>query len=208
MKYLSGVLVQSLVGWVVGFFSAVLAEPVRQGLFGPKLKLEFGNGQEFKTRTPEDATFREVTWVTSHHEAFYIRIKATNERRAIAKGCRAFLVAIEKMDEDSAFKPTIYCDSIPLTLSCQDEDQRYTPLDLPNGVSQFVDVVSTRNLSGMSPCFRPEIQVTPQRYVDLFQEHGTFRFTVQVSGENVKPVSIRVAFRWQGIWDDCTAYSG
>ena len=200
-----GVLAQSMAGWVVGFFSAVLAEPVRNFLFGPRLRLEFRDGQEFNTPTPEDATFRQATWVTSHHEARYLRVKVTNERRAIAKHCRVFLTGIEKTDADSIFRPTAYCDSIPLAWSCQNENERFEPLDIPNGVSQFADVISTRSLAGADQSFRPEINVTPLRYLELFKEQGTYRFSVLVSGENVKPVSIKIQFGWHGTWDTCTA---
>ncbi len=208
MGYLPGAFVQAMVGWVVGFFSAIFAEPTKQALFGPRLKLEFGNGPEFQTRTPEDAAFKQVTWMTSHHEAYYLRIRVTNERRPLAKSCRAFLVAVEERDNQSRFSPTIYCDSIPLAWSCQGEKQSYLPLDLPNGVAQFVDVISTRKPQGQPASFRPEIQVMPLRYFDLFQRHGTLRFTVQVSGENVKPVTLRITFCWQGLWDGFTAQIG
>jgi hypothetical protein len=134
------------------------------------------------------------------HAQEYIRVKATNIRRAIAKKCRAYLVAVEKFDSDGKFQPTIYCDSIPLAWSCRG-DQAHDPLDLPNGVAQFIDVASTRSLKNASSTFRVEIKPTPYRYVDLFAQQGTFQFTIQVSGENVKPVFIKIVLVWRGVWN-------
>ncbi len=201
----SNAVLNTITGAVLGFGAAIFAEPLRQWIFRPKLKLEFGDDPGYKARTPEEADIPSSPRpIHSVHEAEYIRIKVTNEKRAIAKSCRAYLVAVEKADESGDYKPTIYCDSIPLAWSCRDK-QAYDPLDLPRGVAQFVDVVSTRSVS---QDFKPEIKPIPFRYFALFQEHGTFRFTVLVSGENVKPIFIKIVFQWSGLWDRYEASLG
>jgi hypothetical protein len=188
--------ISTIIGALFGFFAAVFAEPLRHLIYRPKLRLEFGNTSDYRARTPEQAT-PSGTPDFSGWEADYIRIKVTNTKPAVAKNCRAYLVAVEKADETGQFIPTKYCDSIPLSWACRG-DQAYDPLDLPRDIPHFVDVVSTRSVS---TDFRPEIRPVPYRYVSLFGEHGTFRFTILVSGENIKPTPIRVFFRWAGVWD-------
>jgi len=200
-------MLQLIVGWLLGFVSAIFAEPLRKWIYSPKLKLEFGASPEFRSRTPEEATFRQVVTVHSVHEAEYVRVRATNIRQAVAMRCRAYLVAVERMGGNGEFQATIYCDSIPLAWSCRNE-QAYDPVDLPSGVAQFIDVVSTRSQANTSSDFRVEIKPMPYRYLDLFAQQGTFRFTIQVSGENVKPVFIKIVFGWRGIWNDYDAELG
>src|SRR5438477_10723536 len=79
--------VRSMLAWTVGFLTAIYAEPLRHAIFRPKLKLDFGHGLEFKTLTPEQASYVDVVNVTSNHEAEYVRIKVRNIKRAIAKNC-------------------------------------------------------------------------------------------------------------------------
>ena len=114
------------------------------------------------------------------------------------------MVKVEKATDSGEFKPTIYEDSIPLSWACR-AAQAYDPVDLPRGVVQFVDVISTRSVSTE---FKPEIKPVPFRYIDLFRQTGRFRFTVQVSGENVKPAFIKIVFVWSGIWDKYKATLG
>lgn len=194
-------LVPILVGGAIGFASALFAEPLRRWIFSPKLVLSFEDSTDYKARTPESATFldpqRSAVPIHSNHEAEYVRIKVVNDSRPLAKECRAYLVGIEKKQADGTFAPTLYCDSIPLAWSCR-EDKAYEPIDLPNGVAQFIDLVSVRSISDE---YKLEIKPLPQRYGGFLRDKGTFRFTVQVSGENVKPIFIRVLFTWNGVWD-------
>jgi hypothetical protein len=192
----------TFIGAVLGFTAAVFAEPLRQWIYRPKLKLEFNDDPGCRARTPEQAQLTGVP-VPNIYEADYIRIKVTNTKPFIAKNCLAYLIGIEKPDNSGTFTPTIYGDSIPLPWSCRGEEA-YGPLDLPRGIVQFIDVVSTRSISND---FTPAIRPIPYRYIGLF-EKGIFRFSVQVSGENVKPVSIKIVFRWTGAWNQYEASLG
>ena len=197
----SASLLPVLVGAAVGFASAIFAEPLRRWIFSPKLVLSFEDSTDYRARTPESATYRDpavsAVPIHSNHEAEYVRIKVVNDSRPLAKECRVYLVGIEKKQPNGAFAQTFYCDSIPLAWSCR-EDKAYEPIDLPNGVAQFIDVVSVRSISDE---YRLEIKPLPQRYVGFLRDKGTFRFTVQVSGQNAKPVFIRIQFTWNGVWD-------
>lgn len=194
-------LIPGVVGGAIGFASAIFAEPVRRWLFSPTLALSFEESLDYKARTPEQVIDQDpkqsTVQIHSTHEAEYVRIKVINTSRPLAKEIRAYLVGIEKKQADGTFASTLYCDSIPLAWSCRG-DQAYGPIDLPNGVSQFIDVVTVRSISS---AFRLEVKPMPQRYVGFLQDQGTFRFTVQVSGENVKPVFQRIQFTWVGVWD-------
>lgn len=194
-------LIDTIVGVVLGFGAAIIVEPIKNRFYGPKLEATFDDSPEFQTKTyehqitksAEDPNKEQI----NYHKASYVRIKVTNTKSALAQGCRAYLVKVEKLNIDGNFCDSIFCDSIPLAWSCRGE-QRFLPVDIPKGVNQFVDLLSTREIS---TDYRPEIQFSPYRYSDLFKEYGTSRFTVQVSGENVDPVSIKVDFSWDGSWD-------
>ncbi|MEW8440373.1 MAG: hypothetical protein AB2689_19670 [Candidatus Thiodiazotropha taylori] len=201
---LSSVL-NTLAGAALGFAAAVFAEPLRQWIYRPKLLLTFDNDPGCRARTPEQTQLHGGPRpIESTHEAEYIRVKIQNTKPHIAKNCRAYLVGVEKADEHDNFKQTIYGDSIPLPWSCRG-NEAYGPLDLARGIVQFIDIVSTRSVA---PDFKPEIKPVPYRYFNLFHQHGKYRFTIQVSGENVKPVFIKVIFNWSGVWDKYEACSG
>jgi len=197
-------MLNTIIGAILGFAAAIFVEPIKRWLYRPKLVLSFGDSAEYQTQTKEHQQKKDLTDnrkdICTYHKASYIRVKVINNKSVLAKGCRAYLVGIEKCSEDGNYSDTIYCDSIPLAWSCHG-DQRFVPVDIPNGVNQFVDLVSVRETSD---AFRVELQFHPYRYEPLFQEKGKFRFTIQVSGENVEPVFEKVDFTWDGLWDKYT----
>jgi hypothetical protein len=183
-------LIPSAVSFLGGFFTALFAEPLRRWLWAPRLKLTFGTSQHFLTRTPEVSP-------TGQYESLFVRVKAVNKRAALAKGCRAYLVNIERKGASGQFEPTEYCESLQLAWASQ-ADQSFTAFDLPRGVPHFVDIMSTRPTS---PAFAPATKVTPFRYTQMLQTPGTYRFTVVVSGDGVQPATIRPTVSWTGVWD-------
>jgi hypothetical protein len=188
----------AVVGGLIGFGAAVFAEPLRRWIYRPKLQLEFGSGAEYQAPTDEGVK-------PNRHKAIYIRIKVTNTKAAIAKSCRAYLVAIDQEVAVEEFKPTIYCDSIPIAWACRDDSEKYAGLDLPKGVAQFIDVISTRSVNELVSL---HLKFCPYRYSEIYQKPGTYRFTIQVSGENVEPTFIRIVYCWTGSWDKYGAYKG
>ncbi len=185
------------VGGIIGFVTAVFADPLRRWVYRPELKLEFDEDVPgCKLRTPERS--KPTDTQSMEREAYYVRVKVANAAASLARGCRAYLVNVERRDHAGEFQPTDYCDTIPLPWSYRGE-QAYRPVDLPNGVVQFVDLLSTRSDAEE---FQPAIRPFPYAYRGLFREHGQFRFTVQVSGENVAPTRIRITFDWLGGWND------
>ena len=188
-----------LLGALVGFFIAVFAEPLRQKLFKPVLDVEFvDDSPDYVTLTPE----------SGNNEAYYIRVKVTNKKRILARDCRAYLINIEKKDGKGDFLPTIYCDSIQLAWSLQNQGEQYRGIDIAKDVNQFVDIIKTTKTRNDANSFYPQIMVTPFRYENLFGETGTFRFTIQVSAANADPKNIKLIFDWGGVWDDFKVEKG
>lgn len=183
-----------IVSFILGFISAVFAEPARQRLFRPILQLRFSNTPDCVAKTP----------TVGEGEAIYIRVGVVNENRRLARQCRAYLVNTEVQNDLGEFEPTIYVDSIQLAWSCRKEGKQRDAVDLPNGVSQYIDVLATDKSNN---CFRPQISPFPFRYQEVFTNTPkTFKFTVQVSGDGVDPVFTTIVFSWKGQWDDFEVY--
>jgi hypothetical protein len=180
--------------FILGFVSSVFAEPARQRLFRPVLRLSFSGGEDCIAGTP----------LTGESEALYIRIKVVNKKPRLARGCRAYLVNVETKSTPTGFAPTLYADSIQLAWSCQVSGCERNALDLPNGVSQYVDVIAT---SKANNTFTPQIVPFPFRYQQLFSTKSeTYRLTVQVCGDGIEPKVLRLIFVWKGQWDTAEAY--
>ena len=191
-----------LIGGAIGFVAAVLApiivEPLKHCFYDPKLNAEFiEDDRGFITDTKDNG-------VTDAH---YVRVKVLNTSRQIAKQCRAYLVNVEKWNTSTGeFEPTTYCDSLQLGWSAQlGKIAPYRALDIPKGIPQFIDIVSTRK--GKSDYFI-KTKLLLNRYDDLFKERGKFRYTMRVSGDNARPKSTKVIFEWSGDWDKFTATAG
>lgn len=197
-------LLGAAIGCISTILTAVIVDPLKRHIYGPKLTVEFeGKGSHgffnktkarVMTQNPEShqAQIQAVT------EARYVRVRVRNTGHQIAKQCRAYLVNVEKWNNAKGdFETTAYCDSIQLAWSCRGEE-RFSAIDLPRDIHQFVDVVSSRKITND---YRVEIMIRLFRYTDLFKETGKFRYTMQVSGDNVKPATKSIIFDWQGFWD-------
>lgn len=183
-------MIGTIIGFIGGFLTALFAEPLRQWLFQPILSLEFNNTSHFVTKTWK-------AFESSRHEAHYARIKVTNTRRSLARSCRAYLVNIERIGPSGAWEATDYCESMQLAWSGRGGDA-YTALDLPKDVPHFVDLLSTRQ---GSKSFDLAIQLKLFRHEALLVSAGTYRLTIVVSGDGVRPEWIWLSFTWSGDWD-------
>jgi hypothetical protein len=145
------------VSFVLGFVSAVFAEPVRSWILRPKLRVTFARTDDCFTPTR----------TAGGEKARWIRVKVENEKKRLAKGCRAYLVRIESKSPDSSeWVDTIYVDSIQLAWACRKEEDKYASVELPFGVAQYIDVVSA--FKGKDNELVPFIQVQPLRYARCF----------------------------------------
>jgi hypothetical protein len=66
-------------------------------------------------------------------------------------------------------------------------------------MNQFIDVIGTIK---DNPNVDPKIESKIFMHRSLFSEIGTFRYTIQVSGNELNPVKIKFIFKWNGKWDD------
>jgi hypothetical protein len=180
-------------GGLIGFLSAILAEPVRRWAFRPKLKLTFvEKGDHFVTMTSE------TSGAGTTNQAYFVRVHVVNTSWPSAKCCQAYLARLERRNASGkGWDDTTYCESIPLPWSGR-KDDRYKALDLPRDVPHVIDIVSTRD---NSTSFRLETLMMLKRHVPLLSAHETYRFTIVVSGDGVTPTLIRIRFRWTGQWD-------
>ncbi len=187
------------VSYLLGFFTAVFAEPFRQRLFRPVLRLSFDDSPDCIARTP-------IRGAGYQSEGFYFRVRVVNTKSRLARQCRAYLINVEKQNAEGKFERTVYADSIQLAWSCREQGKQRESIDLPNGVTQFVDVISTN--SNASNTFSLEIAPFPFRYQELLSAvPKTLRLTVQVSGDGIGPEFIKLILVWKGRWDSATVYA-
>jgi hypothetical protein len=175
------------IGFAGGFLTALVAEPLRQRFFAPRLRLSFGNSEDFISHTPE-------TRDGQTGQATYLRLRVENKSFRLAKACRAYLTNVQREDETGHPHPTQYCDSIQLAWSVR-VDEAYGPQDLAQGVPYFVDVVSFRDDTNI---FMPHVHGLPFRYSSIFENQGTYLLTIVVSGDGVKPSKTTIRVEWRG----------
>ena len=197
------VIIFNLLSYIAGFLSAIFAEPIRRWLFRPELELQFDeNSSDYIYRTPHSVV-KTYSGTEGFHEAYHVRFKVTNIKRTIARSCRAYLVNIEKKNTGTgSFERTDYSDSLQLAWSNRDQSKAFEYIDLPKGIKQFVDVIVTTSWPGISKAFEPRTAFTPYRYEKLYQEHGVFRLTIQVSCEDIDPKFLKLIFQWNGQWNN------
>jgi hypothetical protein len=141
-------------------------------------------------------------------EGFYIRAKVVNTKRLMAKSCRAFLVNVEQRNargEFESLKPK-YDDSLTLTWSSQPGTLGQEPIDIPPGVTLYVDIVSTdKRVEG----YRLHALLVPFRYVALLDNKPkVLQLTILVTGDDVNKDTVKVIFDWRGQWDTFDVASG
>ena len=181
----------AFIGGIVGFLASVLTEPVKNFFFGARLKVEFN---------PEDpgcATDTKESSGQGFNKASYIRVLVTNTGKSIAKECRAYLKDVEIWNTGTGrFEATEYCESMQLAWSATPKPENFLSVDIPNGISRFVDVISVRDHSREITTHVPMVLY---RYEEVLQKQtGKFRYTVLVAGDNLKPKSTQVVFEWNG----------
>jgi hypothetical protein len=179
-----------MVSFLGGFCTALFAEPIRRWIYQPKLSMEFGDTSHFLTRTPE-------TTGEASYEAIYVRVKIVNTKATLAKSCRAYLVNIEQKNPSGNYEPTEYCESLQLGWAVHAKP--YIGIDLATDVPFFVDIFSTRS---SSPAFKPQVELIPMRYNELFSTAGVYRLTVLVSGDGVKPARMYLELKWSADWEN------
>lgn len=193
-------LIGGLIGGLIGFISAlalqIIIGPIKYRLFGPKLELKFNNNEyAYKTEI-----------IKNHITTHYIRVEVVNTGRKIAKQCRAYLVNVEKENSSGEFVPTHYKDSLQLCWAAKNEKKDYfIPLDLSKDISQFINVIVIEEPNK----YQTQVREDLYSYKKLLEgEHGKFRYTIHVSGDNVNPAFIKIISKWNGTWENYEVYLG
>jgi hypothetical protein len=109
------------------------------------------------------------------------------------KGCRAYIVGLEKIREtDDKFIPI----ALPHGLWLREQ-----PFDVLPGVPCTVDFLSSGN--NIKPNKLTLTGESPLALRDVFDDVATYRFTIAVNAEGVTE-QIRVDIEWSGQWDKIT----
>jgi len=180
------------VAFILGFATAVLAEPFRRWLFrsaiSPTFKPKIGFGRQCVCLS-----------TTSHPDvmAKYIRVlvECSSWLGVTAQGCRPFLTRIERLEPE--YKE-LHHDPIPLNWAYVG----HQALDIHRGMKFYFDVVAVKSDDNR---LQPQTTVVPETWVPLLSRPGKYRFTVIVSGQNVQPKECKkVTFQWNGQFDSLT----
>jgi hypothetical protein len=107
------------------------------------------------------------------------------------------LVNIEQKNPSGNYEPTEYCESLQLGWAVHAKP--YIGIDLATDVPFFVDIFSTRS---SSPAFKPQVELIPMRYNELFSTACVYRLTVLVSGDGVKPARMYLELKWSADWEN------
>ncbi|HEX3506448.1 MAG TPA: hypothetical protein VHU22_23940 [Xanthobacteraceae bacterium] len=197
---------------IIGFVASLIAEPVQRWIYGPRLLLTFENNNDaYRTKTDmADTTTGQKT-----ADAIYVRLRVENTKPRLAKACRAYLTRVEKRTNDR-WEDMNFRDSIQLAWSAQrGPEDGFRALDLPYGVSQFIDLVWVFSpLPAVQPAHNPR-HLQPCLAMPLFMhqpiwatDNANYRLTVLVSGDGVEPESHRVILEWNGVYDQIKVSDG
>jgi len=176
---------------VVGLLLGLFTEPLRLWLLRPVLRATFTRDEHHLRKTPVEVKRGDSAVFESY--AKVVRFFVYNRRRFLAKSCVAYLVSIERIAANGT-ATSLFADRIPLTWAYVGT----APLDIPGHTGLYCDIAgAAQPVSQLMPYTEPKPKIFPA----LFREHGTYRFTAIVTGENVTPVTIRICIAWKGDWN-------
>jgi len=196
------------IGFLVAFAAGIVCEPIRHGLFRPKLVLEYDEKNGSKLITTGTESFHGT-------EFCFLRIRVTNKSitRRIARNCVAYLVDIERAGKNAKLGER-FVDSLPMAWSyrtkgigsrdvdrgLEDPPPPEERIDIPCGLTPFFDILHTSKGNGQF--YWRFACGEPNRYRALTNQQGEIILTFMVSAENTAPATIRLKFTWRGDWDN------
>lgn len=186
------VLVSVIAGLIGGLFSGFLGRRLEERLFGPKLVVDF---------VPGEVGFRtEGSWTHEGAEIveLYIRARARNVGKHIARQCRPYLTKLERVFPAGTTERAPIFESLVLRWPGGD----FAPRDIPPGIIQFFDVVGVLK---SSPGWRIKFSENHSSLAELAQFQGTYRFTVLVTGEGARPAECAIDVTYNGNWHNFAA---
>jgi hypothetical protein len=179
---------------VVGLVLGLIVEPLRTLLLRAKLRATFFNDEHCMRETPVDIREGAGGRIVGQSTAKVVRFRVDNETRRQAKGCVTYLLSIDRITGNTVTR--LFADRIPLIWAYYSE---FTPIDIPGRTGLYCDVAGS--VDEANPRLDPHTVHKAVIYRNLLQPHATYRFTAIVTGDNVKPVSIRICIEWDGNWN-------
>lgn len=178
-------LLTPILPFLMGFLTAVFAEPFRKWLTQPRLKVwfkpKFGEGIGSISLTPE----RE----RRNGQKYFICALVKNLSRTIARNCRAYLIRIDYKSNQQEKYLVIHQDPIPLDWAFLGDVQ----LDLPPQLEFYFDVFSVSNFDDI---MIPRTVVSSWIWTRTLIPTGQYRYTVGVAGESISPLTTSITFDW------------
>jgi hypothetical protein len=176
---------------IAGVILGVCVQPLREWLFyHPELSVDFN---------PRDGRC-----IVDSPQCRWARVSVINNGQIHLRQCQAFVTNVEQKRglfwDDT--KPKF---SDPLALEWA-VTGGYDPRDLPRKIPFFANILVSENT-------KSELNLTvynwgPERLRKIFTEHGRYRITVTVTGDQVKPKTTKMIVHWKGNWKFHTSRAG
>src|SRR5262249_34537548 len=125
-------------------------------------------------------------------ESKFVRLRVSNERRFLAKNCRALLSDFRRYDNDQR-STLLLADTLPLRWAYLG----FQPIDLPGRTHFYVDLISAIQ---DRKHFSIELEAQPLALQNATNVEGKYSFDVSVVGDNFDPVNRRVFLNWKRDW--------
>lgn len=207
---------------VIGQFSGIFQDRIKFHLFGPRITLEFdANDKGCKAYTKQNYKFtHKVTnqITVTENDTIYIRVKARNRSKTMAKNCRAYLTNVEYRNGPGQYETTVYGDCIPLNWAPASVYGGKT-VDLVPGMTPYADLVFVAKSDVIIPAEKEkeeEVMLSrkdlhtafesPIRYAEIFtKSNRVFIFTIVLTAEGSVPYQLKVFVDWRGDYDALSA---
>jgi len=117
-----------------------------------------------------------------------------------AKSCVGYLASLKRWD-GNRFQDTLYTDFMRLAWS---HNAATMGMDLLFDTPHWLDVCSTNPTTN---AFYLQTNPSANRYGQGFTQNGVYRFTIQISAEEMIPIRFNLYFQWVGGWNHFEVWS-
>jgi hypothetical protein len=196
-------LVGGAFGGLIGTVGLAVLEVWKDRSFRPNLTVHYDGGS---------GSIRTTWWTVENRrvQAKFVRVRVRNIGNRTAKGCRGYLVNIERFDGsvgDRRFVDTIRLRwAYELHGKAWKEFERGTwndrGLDLLPGPNYYLDVLRIYAPECEDGRAQAETVAISGPDSDAFQHKTTYRLTVAVAADGAEAKEIRLLFRWGGDWNN------
>lgn len=132
-----------------------------------------------------------------------IRGRVESLGKLSVKNCSAILTNLEILGEDGQFQSCGFHDSVKLPWALE-EPHEFDPITIKPRVPKYFGVAITHENRSF---FSSKAQVVSLARPLNFTEPGTYKFTVQITGDDVVTVPLVLRIIWDGRWDNIQASS-